>query len=143
MKRMSLLTDNDFTAKAVRDIIAEVEGRKPRKKKAPPQPTIVNHTVCQLGAASSATISSGTPVHREITTAPSPLFSPITRRWRLFGREHPSEGNGSEYDGKCSDNGRGLVKNLSGRFARKLHRSASLVNAGLSKKPDCAGCGSR
>ena len=34
---------------------------------------------------------------------------------------------------KCSDDGRGLVKNLSGRLARKLQRSASLVNAGLSK----------
>ena len=36
--------------------------------------------------------------------------------------------------GKCSDDGRGLVKNLSGRLARKLQRSASLVNAGLSKQ---------
>ena len=34
---------------------------------------------------------------------------------------------------KCSD-GRGPVKTLSGRLARKLQRSASLVNAGLSKQ---------
>ena len=35
---------------------------------------------------------------------------------------------------KCSDDGRGPVKTLSGRLARKLQRSASLVNAGLSKQ---------
>ena len=35
--------------------------------------------------------------------------------------------------GKCTDDGRGLVKTLSERLARKLQRSASLVNAGLSK----------
>ena len=39
LKRMSLLRDNDFTAKAVRTMISEVEGRKPRKKEAPPQTT--------------------------------------------------------------------------------------------------------
>ena len=83
-KRMSLLRDNDFTAKAVRDMIAEVEGRKPRKKKPTPQTTIVYNTVYNSGAASSATISSGTPVRREISTPPSPQSSPITRRWRLF-----------------------------------------------------------
>ena len=37
LKQKSLLRDNDFTAKAVRDMIAEVEGRKPRKKKPTPQ----------------------------------------------------------------------------------------------------------
>ena len=37
-------------------------------------------------------------------------------------------------EGKCSDDGRGPVKTLSGRLARKLQRSASLVNAGLSKQ---------
>ena len=68
LKRMSLLRDNDFTAKAVRDMIAEVEGRKPRKKKSTPQTTIVYSTVYNSGAASSATISSGTPVRREIST---------------------------------------------------------------------------
>ena len=84
LKRMTLLRDNDFAAKAVKDMIAEVEGRKPRKKKAPPQPTIVYNTVHNPGAASSATISSATPVHREISTPPTPRASPITRRWRLF-----------------------------------------------------------
>ena len=84
LKRMSLLRDNDFTAKAVRDMIAEVEGRKPRKKKSTPQTTIVHNTVYNSGAASSATISSRTPVRREISTQPSPQSSPITRRWRLF-----------------------------------------------------------
>ena len=65
-------------------LIVEVEGRKPRKKKAPPQPTIVYNTVHNSGAASSATISSGTPVHREISTPPTPRVFPMTRRWRLF-----------------------------------------------------------
>ena len=76
--------NNDFTAKAVRDMIAEVEGRNPRKKKATPQTTIVYNTVYNSGAATSATISSVTPVRREISTPPSPQSSPITRRWRLF-----------------------------------------------------------
>ena len=84
LKRMSLLRDNDSPAKEVRDMIAEVEGRKPRKKKAPPQPTIVYNTVYNSGAASSATISSGTAMHREISTPPTRRVSPITRRWRLF-----------------------------------------------------------
>ena len=43
----------------------------------------VQHCV-NSGAASSATISSGTPVRREISTPPSPQSSPNTRRWRLF-----------------------------------------------------------
>ena len=84
LKRMSLLRDNDFTAKAVRDMIAEVEGRKPRKKKSTPQTTIVYNTVYNSGAASSPTISSETPVRREISTPPSPQSSPITRLWRRF-----------------------------------------------------------
>ena len=84
LKRMSLLRDNDFTAKAVRDTIAEVEGRKPRKKKPTPQTTIVYNTVYNSGAASSATISSGTPVRRDISTPPSPQSSPTTRLWRRF-----------------------------------------------------------
>ena len=49
-------------------------------------------------------------------------------------REHPSDGTDQSTTGKCSDDGRGLVKNLSGRLARKLQRRASLVNAGLSKQ---------
>ena len=51
LKRMSLLRDNDFTVKAVRDMIAEVEGPKPRKKKQTPQTTIVYNTVYNSGAA--------------------------------------------------------------------------------------------
>ena len=35
--------------------------------------------------------------------------------------------------GKCFDDGRGPVRTLTGRLTRKLQRSASLVNAGLSK----------
>ena len=80
LMRMSLLRDNDFTAKAVRDMIAEVEGRKPRKKKPTPQTTIVYNS----GAASSATISTGTPVRRENSTPPSIQSPPKTRLWRRF-----------------------------------------------------------
>ena len=81
---MSLVRDNDFTAKAVRDMIAEVEGRKPRKKKPTPQTTIMYNTVYNSGAASSATISLGTSVRREISTPPSPQSSLTTRLWRRF-----------------------------------------------------------
>ena len=49
-------------------------------------------------------------------------------------REHPSDGTDQSTTGKCSDDGRGPVKTLSGRLARKLQRSASLVNAGLLKQ---------
>ena len=134
LKRMSLLRDNDFTAKAVRDMIAEVEGRKPRKKKPTPQTTIVYNTMYSSGAASSVTISSGTPVRRDISTPPSPQSSPTTRLWRRFVVGHPPEGKDESQTGKCSDDGRGPVKTLSGRLARKLQRSASLVNAGLLKQ---------
>ena len=134
LKRMSLLTDNDFTAKAVRDMIAEVEGRKPRKKKPTPQTTIVYNTVYNSGAASNATNSSGTPVRREISTPPSPQSSPITRRVAPICCGHPPEGKDESQTGKCSDDGRGPVKTLSERLARKPQRSASLVNAGLSKQ---------
>ena len=48
--------------------------------------------------------------------------------------EHPPEGKDESQTGKCSDDGRGPVKTLSGRLARKLQRSASLINAGLSKQ---------
>ena len=48
---------------------------------------------------------------------------------------HPPEGKDERQTGKCSDDGRGYVKTLSERLARKLQRSASLVNA--------AGCGDR
>ena len=48
-------------------------------------------------------------------------------------REHPPEGNDESPTRKCTDDGRGIVKTLSGRLARKLQRRASLVNAGLSK----------
>ena len=77
----------DFTAKAVRDMIAEVEGRKPRKKKPTPQTTIVYNTVYNSGAASSATISSGTPVRRDISTPPSPQSSPTPRLWASSRRK--------------------------------------------------------
>ena len=50
-----------------------------------------------------------------------------------FCCEHPPEGKDESSTVKCTDDGRGLVKTLSVRLARKLQRSASLDNAGLSK----------
>ena len=43
--------------------------------------TTTNDRVQHRGAASSA---SGTPLHREISTPPTPRVSSITRRWRLL-----------------------------------------------------------
>ena len=48
--------------------------------------------------------------------------------------EHPPEGKDESQTGNCTDDGRRRMKTLSGRLARKLQRSASLVNAGLSKQ---------
>ena len=115
LKRMSLLRDNDFTAKAVRDMIAEVEGRKPRKKKPTPQTTIVYNTVYNSGAAPSATISSGTPVRKDISTPPSPQSFPTTRLWRRFVVGILQKERIESQAGKCADDGRGPVKTLSGR----------------------------
>ena len=83
---MNLLKNHDvsFRIATLSDMIAEVEGRKPRKKKPTPQTTMVYNTVYNSGAASSRTISSGTPVHREISTPPTPQSSPTTRLWRRF-----------------------------------------------------------
>ena len=72
-------------------------------------------------------------MRREISTPPTPQSSPITRRWRLLCCEHPPERKDESPTGKSTDDGRGLVKTLSGRLARKLQRSASPVNVGLSK----------
>ena len=43
-------------------------------------------------------------------------------------REHPSDGTDQSKTGKCSDDGRRLVKNLSGRLALKLQRNFSKVH---------------
>ena len=118
LKRMSLLRDNDFTAKAVRDMIAEVEGRKPQKKKPTPQTTIVYNTVYNSGAASSATISSGTPVRRDMSTPPSHQSSPHNSSVAPICCGHLPEGKDESQTGKCFDDGRGPEKMLSGRLAR-------------------------
>ena len=126
LKRMSFLRDNDFTAKAVRDMIAEVEGRKPRKKKPTPQTTIVYNTVynSELGNSSA---------QRHFDTTITSVLSDNSSVAPICCG-HPPEGKDESQTGKCSDDGRGPVKTLSGRLARKLQRSASLVNAGLSKQ---------
>ena len=54
--------------------------------------------------------------------------------WAPLGCEPPPEGKDESQTGTCSDDGRGPVTTLSGRMARKVQRSASLVNAGLSKQ---------
>ena len=129
LKRMSILRENDFPAKTVRDMIAEVEERKPRKKKGSTTTNDrVQHRVhfwsgiqCddRLGNSSAqrnldATITSVLPDNSSL----APL-----------GREHPSDGKDESAVGTCSDDGRGLMENVSGRMARKLQRSASLVAA--------------
>ena len=100
---------------------------------APPQPTIVYNTVYNSGAASSATISSGTPVHRNLD-ATNTSCPPNNSSLAPLCREHPSDGTDQSATEMCFYDGRGLVKNLSRRLARKLQRSASLVNALLSKQ---------
>ena len=127
LKRMSLLRDNDFTAKAARDMIAEVEGRKPRKKKPTPQTTIVYNCDDQLGNSSA---------QRHFDTTITSVLSDNSSAAPIFCG-HPPEGKDESQTGKCSDDGRGPVKTLSGRLARKLQRSASQVNAGLSKQIPC------
>ena len=59
-------------------------GTEASKEETDTQTTIVYNTVYNSGAASSAMISSGTPMRREISTPPSPQSSPITRLWRRF-----------------------------------------------------------
>ena len=76
LKRMSLLRDNDFTAKAVRDMIAEVEGRKPRKKDR------VQHYVQFWSGIQCDQLGNSSAQRNFDTTITS--ASPITRRWRLF-----------------------------------------------------------
>ena len=55
-KHLSQLRDNDYTAKTMRTMISDVEGRKPRKKKPQSQGTIVYNTMHNSGVAFSATI---------------------------------------------------------------------------------------
>ena len=140
LKRMLLLRDNDFTTKAVRDMIAEVEGQKPRKQKSSTTTdvTIVyEHRVqfwsgiqCddQLGDASA---------QRNLDATNISCLSDNTSL-APFCREHPSDRADRSTAGKCSDDGRGLVKNLSGRLARKLQRNAS----SFKTNSICAGRGS-
>ena len=91
------------------------------------------NTMNNSGAASSATTSSGTPVHRNLDATNTSCLS--DNSWLApLCREHPSDGTDQSTTGKCSDDGSGLVKNLSGLLARKLQRSASLVNAVFNNK---------
>ena len=79
---------------------------------------------CQLGNSSA---------HRNFDTTITSVLSDNSSLAPLCC-EHPPERKDESQTGKCSDDGRGSVKTLSGRLARKLQRSASLVNAGLSKQ---------
>ena len=115
-------------------MIAEVEGRKPRKKKPTPQTTIVYNTVLQFrsGIQCDDQLGNSSAQKHFDTTIPSVLSDNSSVAPICCG--HPPEGKDESQTGKCSDDGRGPVKTLSGRLARKLQRSASLVNAGLSKQ---------
>ena len=130
LKRLSLLKDNDFTAKAVRDMIAEVEGRKPRKKKAIPRKNdCVQHCV-QFWSGIQCDDQLRNCSAQNLNTTVTSTISNSSLAPRC--REHPPEGKDESPTGKCTDDGTGLVKTLSGRPARNLQRSASLVNAVLS-----------
>ena len=97
-------------------------GTEPSKEEGSPQPTIVyNKCDDQHGDASAQRNLDASRLPDNSSLAPLCL-------------EHPPDGTDQSKTEKCSDDGRGLVKNLSGRLARKLQRSAPLINAGLSKQ---------
>ena len=54
-------------------------------------------------------------------------------------REYPPEGKYESPTGKCTDDGRGLVKTLSGRQARKLQRIVGQCQF-IRENSNCAGC---
>ena len=113
LKRMSLLRDNDFTAKAVRDMIAEVEGRKPRKKKPTPQTTIVYNIRIRSGIQCDDQLGNSSAQRHFDTTITSVLSDNSSVAPICCG--HPPEGKDeSAQTGKCSDDGRGPLKTLSG-----------------------------
>ena len=134
LKRMSLLRDTDFTAKAVRDMIAEVEGRKPRKEETDTtNDDRVQHRVHFRSGIQCDDQLGNSSAQRHFDTTITSVLSDNSSVAPI-GCGHPPEGKDESQTGKCSDDGRGPVKTLSGRLARKLQRSASLVNAGLSKQ---------
>ena len=127
LKRMSLLRDNDFTAKAVRGQDCRSRGTEASKEEADTtNDDRVQHCVqfrsgiqCddQLGNSSAQ-------IHFDTTT--TSVLSDISSVTPICCG-HPPEGKDESQTGKCSDDGRGPVKTLSGRLARKLQRSALVV----------------
>ena len=89
----------------------------------------------QRSCTTLCTILERTPVRRAQRNFATAITSVLPDNSSLapLCREHPPEGKDESPTGKCTDDGRGLVKTLSGRLARKLQRCASLVNAGLAK----------
>ena len=106
-------------------MIAEVEGRKPRKKKPTPQTTTVYNTVqFQSGIQCDGQLGNSSEQRNFDITITSVLSDNSSVAPICCG---PSEGKDESQTGKCSDDGRGFMETLSGRLARKLQRSASLV----------------
>ena len=134
LKRMSLLRDNDFTAKAVRNMICRGRGTEASKEETDTtNDDRVQHCVqFRSGIQCDDQFGNSSSQRHFDTTITSVLSDKSSVAPTCCG--HPPEGKGESQTGKYSDDGRGLVKTLSGRLARKLQRSASQVNAGLSKQ---------
>ena len=82
-KRMSLLRDNDHGEGGKGHDCRSRRTEASKEETDTTNDDRVQH-VYNSGAASSAMISSGTPVRRDISTPPSPQSSPTTRLWRRF-----------------------------------------------------------
>ena len=128
LKRMPLLRDNDFTAKAGSrgTEASKEEGSITNDDRVQHRVQFWSGIQCddQLGDASA---------QRNLDATNTSCLSDDSSLAPLCP-EHPSVGTDQSATGKCSDDGRGFVKRLSGRLARKLQRSASVVDAGLSKQ---------
>ena len=131
LERVSLLRENDFTAKAVRTVLSEVEGRTSKEEGSTTNDSSVQHRV-HFRSSSQSDKRLRDANAPKISTPPSLGFFLVTRRWRLFVVSLLQKGKEEGTTGKCVDDGTRLVKKLSGRLPRKLQRGASLVNGGLS-----------
>ena len=135
LKRMSLLRDNDFTAKAVRGHDCRSRGTEASTEETDTtNDDRVQHCVqFRSGIQCDDQLGNSSAQRHFDTTITSVLSHNLSVAPICCG--HPPEGKDESQTGKCSDDGRGPVKTLSGRLARKLQRNASsLVNAGLSKQ---------
>ena len=133
LKRMSLLRENDFTAKAGEGYDCRSRGTEASKEEGnTTNNDRVQHRVHFWSGIQCDDQLGNSSAQRNFDTN---ITSVLTDNSSLVPLccEHPPEGNYERPPGKCTGDGRGLVKTLLGRLARKLQRSASLVSAGLSK----------